>query len=159
MGSINRRKMKRIYFYCNLFWLLFSLILCIEAYRLSIGAIKNPGPGFFPFCVGLVMAVLSLIAAIQSVGKYEEGQKTDRQEPFRWWNIAVILAAILVYALALETVGFFVCSFLFVCLLLKVVEPQPWKVAILGGLIMAVSSDILFNVLLRSMIPSGVFGF
>jgi hypothetical protein len=151
--------MKRIYLYCNIFWLLFSLILCIESYRLSIGAIRNPGPGFFPFCVGFVMASLSLIGAIRSLGKYEKGQASDSRQPFRWWNIAFIIAAILAYALALETLGFFICTFIFVGLLLKVVEPQPWKVALVGGLIAAVSSDLVFNILLQSQIPSGLFGY
>ena len=153
--------MKRITLYCNIFWLLFSLILCVESYRLSMGGIRNPGPGLFPFCLGFVMAVLSLIGAIQSRRKYEseKGQTNDSQQPFRWWNIAVIIAAILAYALALEKLGFFICTFLFVGLLLKVVEPQPWKVAIVGGLIAAVSSVIVFNVLLQSRIPSGIFGY
>ena len=151
--------MKRIHLYCNIFWLLFSLILCIESYRLNIGAIRNPGPGFFPFCVGLVMAGLSLIAIIQSERKCERKEGSGHEEPFRWWNIAIILAAILVYALVLETVGFLICTFLFVSLLLKVVEPQSWKATILGGLIMAVSADILFNLILQSQIPSGIFGF
>jgi putative tricarboxylic transport membrane protein len=151
--------MRRVYLYCNIFWFLFSLVLCIESFRLSIGAIRSPGPGFFPFCVGFVMAGLSLIGAIQSLGKYEMGQRSDSQEPFRWWNIAVILAAILGYALALEALGFFICTFIFVGLLLKVVEPQPWKVAVVGGLIAAVSSDIVFNILLQSQIPSGIFGY
>jgi len=107
------------------------------------------------------MAGLSLIGAIQSFGKYEykEGETPDSRQPFRWWNIAVIIAAILAYALALEKLGFFICTFLFVGLLLKVVEPQPWKVAIVGGLIAAVSSEIVFNILLRSRIPSGLFGY
>ena len=153
--------MKRITLYCSIFCLLFSLILCIESYRLSMGGIRNPGPGLFPFCLGFLMAILSLIGAIQSLGKYkyEKGQTRDSRQPFRWWNIAVIIAAILAYALALETLGFFICTFIFVGLLLKVVEPQPWKVAIVGGLIAAVSSVIVFNVLLQSRIPSGIFGY
>jgi putative tricarboxylic transport membrane protein len=151
--------MKRSILYCNLFWLLISLILCFESYRIGIGAIREPGPGFFPFCVLFVMAVLSLIGAILSIGKYEKERKSDSEEPFRWWNIVVIIAAILAYAFALETLGFFVCTFLFIGLLLKVIDPQPWRVSILGGLIAAVSSDIVFNVLLQSQIPSGIFGY
>lgn len=151
--------MKRIYLYGDIFWLSFSIAICIEAYRQDIGTIRYPGPGFFPFCVALVMAGLALIAILQSVGKHEQEEERDHQEPFRWWNIVVILAAILVYALVLQTVGFLICTFLFVTMLLKVVEPQPWKVSILGGLITAVSAEIVFNVILRSQIPSGFFGF
>ena len=150
--------MKRIHLYGDIFWLLFSMSLCIEAYRQDIGTIRYPGPGFFPFCVGLLMAGLSLIAILQSAGKYGQEEKRDHQEPFRWWNIVVILGAILVYALVLQTVGFLICTFLFVSLLLKVVEPQPWKATILGGLITAVSADIVFNLILQSQIPSGFCG-
>lgn len=151
--------MKRSCLYCNVFWLLFSLIVCIEAYRLRIGSISDPGPGFFPFYVCLAMGAFALAGIIQWVRTHEKEQEGDRKEPARWWNIVVILAAIPLYALALETLGFFTCTFLFVSVLLKVVEPQSWKVTILGGLIAAVSSDIAFNVILRSQIPSGIFGF
>ena len=151
--------MKRIYLYSNLFWLLFTLFVCIEAYRMHLGTINDPGPGFFPFCVGLVMLGLSLAALIQSASKTENGQKTLGWKPVRWWNIVIILTAIVVYAVTLETVGFVINTFLFVGLLLKVVEPQPWKVAFLGGLIATIAANLVFNVIFRSQIPSGIFGF
>ncbi len=151
--------MKRIFFFVNVFWLLFSLITCIESYRLNLGEIQRPGPGFFPFSVGLVMVGLSLVALFQSIGKKKDTEKKDGQEPLRWWNIVIILAAILAYALTIETIGFLIITFLFVCLMLKVVEPQTWKKAILGGLITAVAANLVFNVIFRSQIPSGILGF
>jgi putative tricarboxylic transport membrane protein len=151
--------MKRLLFFGNLFWLLFSLITCIEAYRLKLGEIQKPGPGFFPFGVGLVMLGLSLAALFQSIGKKSDMQKSVRREPLRWWNIVIILAAIIAYALSVETIGFLVITFLFVCLMLKVVEPQTWKKAILGGLITAVAANLVFNVIFRAQIPSGILGF
>ena len=82
--------MKRIFFFANLLWLLFSLITCIESFRLKLGEIHKPGPGFFPFSVGLVMLGLSLAALFQSMGKKEEIRKGVRQEPLRWWNIVIM---------------------------------------------------------------------
>ncbi len=151
--------MKRIFFFVNVFWLLFSLITCIESYRLNLGEIQRPGPGFFPFSVGLVMVCLSLAALFQSIGKRNDTEKTARQEPLRWWNIVIILAATLAYALTIETIGFLVNTFLFVCLMLKVIEPQTWKKSILVGLITAVAANLVFNVIFRAQIPSGIFGF
>jgi putative tricarboxylic transport membrane protein len=151
--------MKRVRLYCNLFWLLFSLFVCIESYRLRLGAINNPGSGFFSFCVGLVMLGLSLAALFQSMGKKNEAEKTVRQEPLRWWNIVIILAAIAAYALTLEKVGFLINTFVFIGLLLKVVEPQPWKTVILGALIATISANLVFNVIFRAQIPSGILGF
>ena len=151
--------MNRILFYCNLFWLFFSLFICVEASRLKLGAINQPGPGFFPFSAGLVMLILSLAALFQSIKKRNKVGIVPRQEPLRWWNIIIILAAIAAFALSLEKTGLLINTFLFVCLLLKVVEPQSWKTAILGGLMTAVGVNVVFNVIFRTQIPSGILGF
>jgi putative tricarboxylic transport membrane protein len=134
-------------------------VVCIEAYRLKLGAINNPGSGFFPFSAGLVMLILSLIALFQSMGKKGKEEKSAGQERFRWWNIVIILAAVTAYALSLEKTGFLINTFLFVSLLLKIVEPQSWKTAAVGGLIAAIAANLVFNVIFRAQIPSGILGF
>lgn len=151
--------MKRVARYCNIFWLLFSLVVCEQAYRLKLGAVTKPGPGLFPFSLGAVMLLLSLIALVQSIGKKGKEEKAPDQERFRWWNIVIILAAIIAYALTLDKVGFLINTFLFICVLLKVVEPQTWKTTILGGAITAITADIVFNVVFRAQIPPGILGF
>jgi putative tricarboxylic transport membrane protein len=149
----------RILLYCNLFWVLFSLVTCVEAYRLNLGTIHEPGPGFFPFGAGFIMLLLSLAALLKSVGKKRKVEETSRQETFRWWNILIILTAITAYALSLEKIGFLINTFLFMCLLLKVVEPQTWKTAIIGGLITTLAANLVFNVVFRTQIPKGILGF
>ena len=150
--------MRRVLFFCNLFWILFSLVVCVEAYRLNLGALNSPGAGLFPFSAGLVMLLLSLLAILNRGEKGTE-EKAAGGERVRWWNIVIIIAAIIVYALSLEKTGFLINSFLFICLLLKVVEPQSWKTAILGGLIGAIAANVIFNVIFRAQIPSGILGF
>jgi putative tricarboxylic transport membrane protein len=157
--GLSAYRMRRIRFCGNLFWLLFSLLICVEAYRLKLGTITNPGPGFFPFSAGLIMLILSLVTLFQSIGGKKGGEKTTRQMTCRWWNIVIILAAVTAYALSLEKLGFLVNTFLFMCLLLKVVEPQTWKTAILGGVIATFAANLLFNVILRAQIPAGILGF
>jgi putative tricarboxylic transport membrane protein len=149
----------RIFFYCNLFWLLFSLLTCVEAYRLRLGTINNPGPGFFPFSAGLIMLIVSLAALFQSTAGRKKAEKTTPQEPVRWWNIVIILAAITAYAFSLEKIGFLINTFLFICLMLKVVEPQTWKTAIIGGLITSIAANLVFNVIFQTHIPRGILGF
>lgn len=151
--------MKWVKLYCSLFWLIFSVITCQQASRLNMGEFSQPGPGFFPFSVGLIMGILSLAALFLSIREQEKKALTAQQEPLRWWNIVIILGTPCAYAISLEKIGFLINTFLLICLLLKVVEPQPWKTAILGGLITAIASDIVFNVILRAQIPSGIFGF
>jgi len=123
-----------------------------------MGDFHEPGPGFFPFAVGLLTGLLALVALFQSLQLKgdEEGGVGER---LRWWNIVIILAALLAYGLSIEKIGFMMNTFLFMVLLLKVVEPQTWTKAILIGLATAISSDLVFNVLLGAQIPSGMLGF
>ncbi len=151
--------MRRIAFYCNLFWLLLSLFTCVESYRLKLYVANKPGPGLFPFSAGFIMLILSLVALFQLTGKKRIVEKTTPQEPIRWWNIVIIMGAIIAYAFSLEKIGFLINTFLFMCLLLKVVEPQTWKTTILGGLITAIATNFIFNVMFQAQLPSGILGF
>jgi putative tricarboxylic transport membrane protein len=152
-------KTRRIVLYCNLFWLLFAVVTCEESLRLKLGGVTKPGSGFFPFSAGIVMLALSMAALFQSFRKKAGGKKEAGAESFRWWSILIIVAAVMAFALTLETLGFLINTFLFVTIMLKVVQPQPWKTSIMGGLISAVVADVLFNLVFRAQIPSGILGF
>src|SRR5512136_2709536 len=100
--------MRSVKIYCSLFWLLFSVVTCREASRLKMGELHQPGPGFFPFAIGLLTGLLALIALFQSIRTKAEKGAAVREESFRWWNIVVILGALVAYALSLGKVGFLV---------------------------------------------------
>jgi putative tricarboxylic transport membrane protein len=144
---------------CSLFWLLFSVVMSCEAFRLPMGEMKDPGAGFFPLLIGLLTGLLALIALFHSLREKTGPSVSGPKEPFRWWNLVVIFAALVAYALTLTTSGFMINTFLFMLLLLKVIEPQTWKKAVMAALITAVTSDLFFNVLLGAQIPSGILGF
>jgi putative tricarboxylic transport membrane protein len=151
--------MRRVLLCCNLFWILFALITCIEAYRLKLGGVTKPGSGFFPFSAGLVMLVLALVALMQLIRQKKEERESGGREGVRWWNIVIILAGVGAYAFTLERIGFLINTFLFITLLLKVIEPQSWRASILGGVISAVAANVLFNVIFKAQIPTGILGF
>jgi putative tricarboxylic transport membrane protein len=144
---------------CSLFWLLFSGVMSREAFRLPMGEMRDPGAGFFPLLIGLLTGLLALIALVQSLKAKSEAPAPRATEPFRWRNLVAILAALVAYALTLTTLGFMINTFLFMLILLKVIEPQTWKKAVMAALITAVTSDLFFNVLLGAQIPSGIVGF
>jgi putative tricarboxylic transport membrane protein len=147
---------------CSLFWLLFSAVMSREAFRLPMGEMRDPGAGFFPLLIALVTGLLALIALIQSLRakkEKDEALATRSAERFRWWNLVVIIVALIAYTLTLTTLGFMINTFLFMLVLLKVIDPQGWTKAILAAVITAVTSDLFFNVLLQAQIPSGILGF
>ena len=74
--------MRRIALYCNLFWILFSLVVCVEAFRLRLGTITKPGSGLFPFSLGMVMLVLSLSRPFPGDRKKTEGRQNNPSGAF-----------------------------------------------------------------------------
>jgi hypothetical protein len=150
--------------YCSLFWLLFSLVMGQQAFRLPMGVMRDPGAGFFPLVIALVTGLLAILALAEAL-RVEQGptaaqtEAPGSSERFKWWNIAVILAALIAYALTLTTAGFLINTFLFMLLLLKVIEPQTWTKSLLAAGITAAASELFFNGLLNAQIPKGIFGF
>lgn len=134
-----------------------------EAFRLPMGVMRDPGAGFFPLLIALMTGLLALITLVQALRRKREQGDASRastpEEPFRWWNLVIIVAALSAYALTLQTIGFMVDTFLFMFLLVKVIEPQSWAKSLIAALITAVASELFFNVLLQAQIPQGILGF
>jgi hypothetical protein len=153
--------MRIIKIYSSLFWLLFALVMGYQASLLPMGEMREPGAGFFPLFIALVTGLLAILALIGAWKTKPEPapEKPRPDEPFRWWNLAIIIAALTAYALTLSTVGFLLSTFWFMLLLVKVVEPQTWTRSLTAALITAVASELFFNVLLNAQIPRGVLGF
>jgi len=143
----------------SLFWLSLALVICAEASRLKMGRLDAPGPGIFPLSIGIVTGLLSLLAFFQSIKTETKGVADGPRKPLRRWNLVVIVLAVAAYAVTLEKIGFLINTFLLMVFLLKVVDPQSWKTAIIAGLVTALASELLFNVILRAQIPSGILGF
>ena len=55
-----------------------SLWICIESYRLSIGSLRNPGPGFIGFLSGFVMGILSVILTIFPNRFMKDGSEEEK---------------------------------------------------------------------------------
>lgn len=155
--------MRLVKIYCSLFWILFSVVMSREAFRLPMGEMRDPGAGFFPLLIALVTGLLALIALVQALRTKREprdGSQASRpEEPFRWWSLVIIVAALGAYALTLQEIGFMVNTFWFMFLLVKVIEPQSWAKSLIAALITAVVSELFFNVLLQAQIPKGILGF
>ena len=59
--------MKKLDWISGFFCLILGVSICIESYRVSLGDFHNPGPGFFPFLIGLAIAVLSSALLVQVI--------------------------------------------------------------------------------------------
>jgi putative tricarboxylic transport membrane protein len=145
----------------SLVWLFFGILICVGSVRLSLGNFHNPGPGFLPFITGAILAGLSFIVFLQTgrTGKAKAAEKPFLVDRQRAWKATLTLIALLAYGIGMDYLGFLVSTTIFLAFVLWVVEPQRWYVVIFGSILASVISFTIFEILLKSPLPRGIFEF
>jgi putative tricarboxylic transport membrane protein len=126
----------------------------LAAARLPFGAVRNPGPGFFPWWLGVVLLLLGAVLLGQALrGAGRAGAAATRP-----WKVVQLLAALVVYVYVLDAAGYPVATFLLVVFMLRVLEPHRWVVALPVAVLVAGGSYVLFAVWLGVPLPAGPLG-
>jgi len=142
-----------------LFWLAVAIFAAVQGLTLKLGTLQQPGPGFFPFWGGVVLALLSLVLIVKSIGlkSPDHGSAVPPARP-ESSRLFVVAGAILGYVLLLERVGFVVVTFAFLLLLFRL-ERRSWAVSALTAGAGAAASWVLFQLWLKTQLPVGPLGF
>ena len=138
----------------GLFFILFSLYVCFESWRLGVGSFFRPGAGFFPFYSGALLGVLSVILGVLTFrGKVERAESwTDMG------NTVTVSLALLGFALLLTWLGFVITTFLFILFLLRAVERRKWLLSTSAALSISAAFYVVFGLWLKAQLPAGILG-
>jgi hypothetical protein len=76
-----------------------------------------------------------------------------------WWRAVAISGLILLFIFSFETIGFFVCSFLLLVIIMRWLEGLEWKMCLLVPTIATVTTYLVFKKMMNISLPAGIFGF
>jgi len=134
----------------------FGLLALEEARKLRFGTIARPGPGFFPVVLAAAFSLVCIALLVSAMRARDvEGTPGAR---LGWRKIVAAMAALFVYALALEPAGFVIATFALLLFFFKVIERQRWLGAIAGSLVTACVTYLVFKVWLHVQLPAGPWG-
>jgi putative tricarboxylic transport membrane protein len=150
--------MQRLDIYSSLFMLLFAIYVALTSTSLELGTLGRPGPGFFPFGGAVIVGVNAVIILSKALSKRAVARVSEAEKT-RWWNVACVLGAIVVFALLVNTLGFILCTFLMFVFFLRVVTLQRWPKTMIVALCAAIGSYVIFDVLLNAPLPKGFLTF
>jgi len=142
------------------FWLCFSILMIIQSYRLGLGKLNHPGPGFLFFWVNIALGIMSLVVVFKGwARKKGEEDQPALFEGDRMSKIIFVLLALFIYVLLMETVGFLPMTFLLFIFLLGIIEKKKWFFTVFVSIVVTVISYLIFQIWLQCMLPYGVFAF
>ncbi|MFC1814373.1 tripartite tricarboxylate transporter TctB family protein [Thermodesulfobacteriota bacterium] len=127
-----------------------------QSEKLTLGNLRAPGPGFFPFCLGFILIGVALIILVQGLKrKTVLGYKEQRSHI----RVILALAGIFAYSLTFEFLGYLLSTYFLMFLLIKMmVKKTWWFVPSISGVV-ALFSYILFKVFLKVLLPRGILSF
>ena len=143
-------------------WTLLAICLLFsyESFQLSLSDTLGPGPGFFPFWLGVVGALLAVALLVQlHLSKVDLGAvalEFDRAGVRSAIQVVVALAA---GSAALEIVGFRVSMLLMLGSLLVILGVRSWLAIAVFAAVGSFGVFYVFFNLLRVPLPMGILDF
>ncbi len=153
--------MERIY---ALIMAALGLAILWQGRDLSIGSFRDPGSGFFPAVMAVIILVLSVLLVLfppkgarqEKAGAAKPGLSVSRKSVVR---TAAVFVALMLYAFFLEYLGFLMVSFLLTTVLFVAFGSRNYLGALFKAALATGLAYGLFEVLLKSNLPHGVLGF
>ncbi len=152
--------MRRVYQIASLAFLAFSLYLIFASRQMKYYVDVGPGPGFFPFWLGVVLAALSIVWLIQvstrPAGSMEAGFIPDRRGAIR---ILSILVAMALFGWVVDDVGFQITMLVFLVFLLTALGRQNPIVTLVVAVLGSFGVYYVFKHFLDVELPASTIAF
>ena len=124
--------------------------------KLKLGTINDPGSGFVLFYTGILMCLFALTIIIAAV---TEGGASfgSRWEGARWTKPLTLIVCLIAFSFALDPLGFLLSAVPLMLLLLRLIDPVRWTLAIPIAVLVPLGMWWVLKRLLLIQLPSGIF--
>jgi putative tricarboxylic transport membrane protein len=137
-------------------WLGLSVFVTWAGWDLGTGTVAAPGSGFLPFWAGLLMCGFAL-AVLWSAVTEGGPSVASLWSGVRWGNVVLMIASLTIYAAVLEPLGFLVATIPLLLVLLRGVDPVPWRTAIPIAVLSTLGVWWVLKRALLIQLPAGIF--
>lgn len=138
-------------FWSGLLFTVTGLAFAIGATNYSFGHSARPGPAYFPFGLGLMLAGLGAVILLRSLASAREPDAM--QGPLAWKPLGIVVASIVVFGLALPRLGLAVTLPLQIAVISLAGDEFRWRDVALNAAVLTVGSWLVFHLGLQLTIP------
>ncbi|WP_428509299.1 tripartite tricarboxylate transporter TctB family protein [Roseateles sp.] len=138
-------------FFSGLMFVLLGLTFAWASTEYSFGSSARPGPGYFPFGLGVLLALLGALVLFKALTIESEGG--DPIGAIAWRPLLVITAAIVLFGLCLPRLGLVMTLPMVVTLAAAAGDEFRWRDALLNSVLLTLGSWVIFVWGLKLVIP------
>lgn len=142
----------------SLFWLLLSILVCIESLSLGIGTLRKPGTGFMSFGTAGLLGILSIALLLQTIFRRGETEVYVIFSGTLWKRALFVLASLVIYSRLMPLAGYLISTFLLMSFLFWIVRGQRWWWVFISSFLTTVITYYVFSVWLNCQFPEGILG-
>ena len=129
-------------FVAGLFLLIVGSAFALGATQYSFGVASKPGPGYFPFGLGVLLAGLGALIAFGALAR--GGEDGDPVGAIPWRPLLCIVGALVLFGFALPRFGFLLSFPVMIIVTSMGGDEFRWKDAILNAAILTAFSWLVF---------------
>ena len=129
-------------FWSGLMFIAVGVAFAYGATNYSFGSSARPGPAYFPFGLGVLMAVLGGMVLFKALTFEVEGG--DKIGPWAWKPLIMITATVAIFGWSLPHLGMFIALPILVIVAALAGNEFHWKDAIINAMVLTVGSWIIF---------------
>jgi hypothetical protein len=147
-------------FISGFFWLIMGIILAVWSTEYKVGNLTEPGPGFLPLLLGLLLILASLALLIRAKKSLHMVQTSSPSLTGEGWKKVAYTVLVLVgTAVFFEKIGYLLTFFLLIILLMRgAAGRQSWKMTLLVAFFSVLGVYLVFVMLLGQQLPRGLLG-
>jgi len=138
-------------FWSGLIFVVVGVAFAFGSTNYSFGSSARPGAAYFPFGLGVLLAILGGMVLFKALTIESEGG--DPIGDIAWKPLLIIVAAIAVFGLLLPRLGMAITLPVLVTMSALAGDEFHWKDALLNSVILTVSSWVIFIWGLKLVIP------
>lgn len=136
-----------------------GLAICLASIPYKLGPLSQPDSGFMPFATGAAIVLISGVGFVNGSLQRRKGEKwASPLKGVRWKKAVLVLVVLIGYVLLLQTLGFLLCTFLFIGILMRVMVPYRWPIVVGSAFLTSLLSYSIFEIWLKAQLPRGLWG-
>jgi len=137
-------------FLAGVMFIFFGAAAMVFSLGLTIGTAATMGPGYFPFALGAVLAVLGSVILVRGILWAKAGQPWPVVDPK---PVGLVLVSVVLFSQILRPLGLLLSTAVLVVLTSKASHEFRWKEAVVNAAVLVAIVLVVFVYFLEFQLP------